>query len=103
MKKIIRDMKPNEDCWYDTKLKVAHIKQKINTNEDYWDSLHEIGHLKLNHGNPTDWDDEARMEIEAWKFVLDKSKISIPKSEINRWNKYRIKGSWEKPTDNPFV
>jgi hypothetical protein len=35
------------------------------------------------------------MEIEAWEFVKQHSIISVPKTQIQKWENERIKGSWE--------
>jgi hypothetical protein len=62
--------------------------------QEYWETLHEVGHAVLDHW-PEDWDGEVICEIEAWEFVEQNSVVAIPKSEIRKWEKTRIKGTWE--------
>jgi hypothetical protein len=62
--------------------------------QEYWETLHEVGHAVMDHW-PEDWDGEAMCEIEAWEFVEQNSIVAVPKSEIRRWEKMRIKGTWE--------
>lgn len=92
---IVQDISDEELEYYDAETGVAHIREIIESSVVYWDMLHEIGHLELGHKVPSNWDEEARMEIEAWEYVKENSVIPIPRSEIKRWEEDRIKGSWE--------
>lgn len=95
--RYIKDVLHEKDCfeWYDTKNGIGHILVSILRKEDYWDTLHEFAHIELSHKAPQNWDDEVRMEIEAWEYVIKNSVVKIPESVIISWNEERLQGSWE--------
>lgn len=94
--KVARDIHRMALPWFDANNQVAHIHTTIRSPLDYWQSLHELGHLELGHNTPTNWDEEARMEIQAWDYVRENSVIAIPASVVQGWESERIRGSWER-------
>ena len=92
---VCRNIAEGELPYYDAENKIAHIYWVIETELQYQYSLHELGHLHLGHGVPTDWDDEVRQEIAAWNWVAQKTILRIPPDLWQQWQEERIKGSWE--------
>jgi len=92
---VVYDNVHSDEAFYDANTKTPHIPSQVNNMDAYFDSLHELGHAVLGHGVPLNWDEEARMEKEAWEFVKTHSIVPVSTEKINIWEKQRIKGSNE--------
>lgn len=80
---------------YDTELGIAYIYKEIKNELGYWECLHELGHAINKHKSPKNWNEEAKMEIDAWNFVINNSIIPIPIEVKQKWEHDRIKGDLE--------
>lgn len=93
--KVAKDIHRGQSPYYDAEKKIAHVPVTIRSLLDYWYALHELGHVELGHNVPSNWDEEAQMEIQAWDYVKKNSVIAIPASVVQGWENERIRGSWE--------
>lgn len=94
--KFVLHNKSLEYNCYDCNTKEIEVSPVIDE-KTYWGFLHECAHAIYNHSlpEPYRWDDEVKMEIEAWEWVYANSVIPVSDAYKQEVFNFRLKGSWE--------